>query len=219
MSRWYDYQQNTESTDLGECRPEEQLQVFHSLVCLVMVALLSGCAGGFNCPFNRPSCCDNVLFGCGPFDLPAGCSCNDYFLRSFNGTVLSQGNFSDSKISRASSSSSSSGTWRTRGEKKDVNSCPLLPRTASTTLLIRENTRRVSLKALGYVVLRGVRTGNTIDARGAIKIPALNCMAFIRSTLDITNPSKAPHSVTIDLRCSQPRNSCSSTYRGSAKKL
>ena len=61
------------------------------LLSIVVTAFaLTGCEGGGGvCPWQRPSCCDNNLFGCGPFDLPQGCSCGDYLSRSFQGIPLS----------------------------------------------------------------------------------------------------------------------------------
>ena len=48
------------------------------LIAIALALLISGCSG-LNCPFERPDCCDNFVFGCGPFDLPDGCDCGDYF--------------------------------------------------------------------------------------------------------------------------------------------
>jgi hypothetical protein len=47
------------------------------LIVIALALLISGCSG-LNCPFERPDCCDNLVFGCGPFDLPDGCDCGDY---------------------------------------------------------------------------------------------------------------------------------------------
>jgi hypothetical protein len=192
--------------------------------CLVVLSgLLWGCSGGFNCPFDKPACCDNAVFGCGVFDLPDGCSCNDYALRSFSGATLAGARpqsvlMSVDPTARARALSAS-GTWRSVGHKIVPASCPLFPTRVTRTLLIRQTGARVRVKLMGYGTLRGTRVRNSVRAQGAHKVPALGCVAFVRSQLSVERAVSSPHTVTIDWRCQERANSCSVIYRGVAKKL
>ena len=117
------------------------------LACLTTV-ILTGCEGG-NCPFQRPACCDNALFGCGPFDLPTGCSCGDYFSRSFQGEIKPshQNLFTSADLSM-------DGTWRV-SLTKTAGGCSYLQNSTKGTLLVRERSKKVSIK------LRGVACSNS----------------------------------------------------------
>lgn len=186
----------------------------------LIACIASGCAGGFDCPFDRPSCCDNVLFGCGPFDLPNGCSCGDYFIRSFNGAVKSNQQPQSSLVSiRGNTISDTTGTWRAGGQKKVRTACPLLPLAPTTTLLIREETDRVSMKIQGFTTLKGLRVGNVIKVQGAYKVPGTGCEAFIKTELTPSSVSTSPISSTIDVKCVNKKLSCTVSYSGTAKKL
>lgn len=188
------------------------------LVLGFLTSVITGCAGGFDCPFERPACCENVLFGCGPFDLPNGCSCGDYFLKSFNGFNLPNQNPPQTSL-WAKGLTDVTGTWRATGMKTNSNSCPTLPRSATSTLLIREENKKVSVKLLGYSTLRGNRVGELVRVQGAYKVPLLGCEAFIKTELNPTSAANSPITTTVDWRCKVPSRSCSVTYTGNAKRL
>ena len=196
---------------------------FFAACLIVLSGLLWGCSGGFNCPFDKPACCDNVVFGCGAFDLPDGCSCEDYALRSFSGAKRDDAHPQSALMSVDSTARaraiSASGTWRSIGHKTVSASCPLFPNRVTRTLIIRQTGARVRVKMMGYGTLRGTRARNTVRAQGAYKVPALGCIAFVRSQLSVESAVSSPHTVAIDWRCQQRINSCSVTYRGIAKKL
>jgi hypothetical protein len=206
-----------------ELPPRGMIRAFLAACLIVLSGLLWGCASGFNCPFDRPSCCDNVVFGCGTFDLPSGCSCSDYFLRSFNGTTLPQTPAQSVMISARSrvraQRVAAAGTWRATAQKTDFAACPLFPNNVTATLLLRETGSRVSMKLLGYGTMRGLRARNTVRAKGAYKVSALGCVAFVQSQLSLTNPSGSAYTVTLNWSCQSKANSCSATYQGSIKKL
>lgn len=210
-------------TEFAELPPRGMVRSFLAACLIVLSGLLWGCASGFNCPFDRPSCCDNVVFGCGTFDLPSGCSCSDYFLRSFNGAMLPQTPAQSVMMSARSrvraQRIAAAGTWRATAQKTDPAACPLFPNNVTGTLLLRETGSRVSMKLLGYGTMRGLRARNTVRAKGAYKVSALGCIAFVQSELSLTNPSSSPYTVTLNWRCQNEANSCSATYQGSIKKL
>lgn len=187
-----------------------------ALALLAFIA--SGCSGGFDCPFDRPACCDNVLFGCGPFDLPNGCSCGDYFIKSFSGAVKSTQGPRSETVS-ALDLSDATGTWRAAGQKQIKSACPLLPITPTTTLLIREESQRVSMKVQGITTLKGLRVGKVIKVQGAYKVPGIGCEAFIKAEFTPSNVSTSPLTSTIDVRCINKKLSCNVSYKGTAKKL
>jgi hypothetical protein len=189
------------------------------LLLATLASLITGCAGGFDCPFDRPSCCDNVLFGCGPFDLPNGCSCSDYFLKSFSGFKLANQTPRQTLISAQGVLADTSGTWRTTGTKTNSKACPLLPASATSTLLIREENKKVSIKLLGYSTLRGNRVGDVVRVQGAYKMPPLGCEAFIKTELTPTSATNSPVTTTVDWKCKVPSRSCTVTYKGNAKRL
>ena len=189
-----------------------------STALALIVCLASGCSGGFDCPFDRPSCCDNVLFGCGPFDLPNGCSCGDYFIKSFSGGVKSNQTPKAGTIS-ALDLRDTTGTWRAAGQKQIKTACPLLPVAPTTTLLIREETQRVSMKVQGITTLKGLRVGNVIKVQGAYKVPGIGCEAFIKAELTPSSVSTSPLTSTIDVRCINKKLSCNVSYKGTARKL
>lgn len=185
----------------------------------VVASLLTGCAGGFDCPFERPSCCDNALFGCGPFDLPNGCSCGDYFFKSFTGVNLPNKWPRQTLVTAKGGLADVTGTWRAIGTRNNTAACPLLPKSATSTLLIREENKKVSVKLLGYSTLRGNRVGEVVRVQGAYKMPLLGCEAFIKTEINPTSASNSPVTTSVDWRCKVASRSCSVTYTGYAKRL
>lgn len=186
-------------------------------ISLFLITVLVGCEGGGSCPWERPKCCDNSLFGCGPFDLPQGCSCNDYFSRSFQGLPLqSQAAPNITPLKRAVTTAQ--GTWRISLQKTSQG-CSYLSKQSTSTLLIREKSRKVSVKALGVVSLRGKREGRRVKTRGEFKSPYPSCVADIKTVMTLTSATAGTVSATVDVLCTNQALSCSASYVGSVKKL
>lgn len=181
------------------------------LVCLMAFAL-TGCEGG-NCPFQRPACCDDTLFGCGPFDLPTGCSCGDYFSRSFQGVKKTK---KETLFTRADLSMD--GTWRV-SLNKTSGGCSYLQDTAKGNLLVRERSKRVSLKLRGITTLTGVRYSRRVRARGQYKVMFPKCTAEFSSTFALINSMNANVSGTIAVFCRNAELSCQASYIGKAVRL
>jgi hypothetical protein len=169
-------------------------RTFYGAVIIVILALSACEGGGGNCPWERPSCCDNHLFGCGPFDLPQGCSCADYFSRSFQGFPIS------AKVAPVRQTiATTQGTWRAL-LSKGGSGCSYLKRQTTATVLIRERNQQVTMKFLGLATLRGARVGRTVRARGRMPVPGSRCSATIFGDLSLST-------------------SAAGTYTGALKKL
>jgi len=180
----------------------------------VLAIIVAGCnGGGGNCPWERPSCCDNNLFGCGPFDLPQGCSCGDYSSRSFQGFPL---------MTRAapppSTSLSMNGTWRL-ALQKNGSACTYLSKQSTSTVLVRERKQQVSMKLVGFTTLRGNRIGKALKPRGRMRIPHPKCSAEVDADVTLTGPATANVVGTVTVTCLDQSLSCTTTYRGNLKKL
>lgn len=181
------------------------------LGCLTAV-ILTGCEGG-NCPFQRPACCDNALFGCGPFDLPNGCSCGDYFSRSFRGAIQQP---RENLFTRADLSMD--GTWRV-SLTKTSGGCSYLQKTAKGTLLVRERSKKVSIKVRGVATLRGDRRNKRVGARGQVKSVFPKCTASISSAFTLIDSMNANVSGGVVVSCSNSSLSCQASYEGKAARL
>jgi hypothetical protein len=178
---------------------------------LLAAITVSGCAG-VSCPFNRPACCDNALFGCGPFDLPQGCSCSDYFSRSFSGAPISQA------ARQISSRGVQDSTWRIALEKRS-GSCSYLRNSIQTTLLIRSQGKQLQVKALGYPRLRGTRSSRSMKMRGKHQLSFPACTVQLDASILLTNPSQGTAQGSVEISCSASSLSCSATYSGMARRL
>jgi hypothetical protein len=181
------------------------------LVCVSTVALV-GCEGG-NCPFQRPACCDDNLFGCGPFDLPTGCSCSDYFSRSFQGVTKSK---QATLFTRADLSMD--GTWRV-ALTKTSGGCSYLQDSPKATLLVRERSRQVSVKLRGVTTLKGGRYGKRINARGQYKTLFPRCAAALTSKFSLVDSMNASIDGTVVVSCQNTALSCHASYAGKATRL
>ena len=173
-----------------------------------------GCnGGGGNCPWERPSCCDNNLFGCGPFDLPQGCSCGDYFSRSFQGFPIQQ-----RRTPQRSTPLSMEGTWRL-AVQKNGGGCSYLSKQSTATVLIRDRNQQVSAKLLGFVTLRGNRSGRNVRPRGQIKVPFPRCVADVTTNINLSSATSGAVTATVNVSCQNQSLSCSTSYSGSIKKM
>lgn len=179
---------------------------------LALIVLLSGCTG-FNCPVDRPSCCDNVLFGCNQFEMPQGCSCDDYFSQSYTGMKLQRSTPLYTKALK-----SVGGTWRV-SLTKSSSGCDYLGDRVVNTLVMRERRRRVNVKLPGVTTLTGLRFGAKVRARGNYRTFFPRCSADIRTSIHFTDASNASVVGSVTTQCSQPGLSCSVTYQGSARRL
>jgi|LauGreDrversion4_2_1035121.scaffolds.fasta_scaffold64501_2 hypothetical protein len=189
-------------------------RAFYGTVVVAVFLALSACeGGGGNCPWERPSCCDNNLFGCGPFDLPQGCSCGDYFSRSFQGFPVS------SKVATVrQTGNTSEGTWRASLTKRG-SGCSYLKRQTTATVLIRERNKQVTMKFIGLTTLRGNRVGRNVRSRGRISVPLSRCSADVRSDVALSSPSTGNVTAKVDVTCAAQNLSCSASYSGALKKL
>lgn len=187
--------------------------MWRALVSGLLAVVVAGCNGGVDCPWDRPSCCDNALFGCGPFDIPQGCSCGDYFSRSFQGFELKQ------RASKAPVTSNSlEGTWRATLQKSG-GGCSYLSKSSTATLLIRETKQQVNVKLLGFVTLRGSRVGKNVKPKGQIKVPVPQCTADVSSDINLTSATTGTVNGTVQVTCQKQALSCSASYSGQIKKM
>ena len=187
--------------------------MWRSLVSALFAVFFAGCNDGVNCPWDRPSCCDNALFGCGPFDIPQGCSCGDYFSRSFQGFPLEQ-----KATGRISTPNSVEGTWRATLQKNGKG-CSYLSQSITTTLLIRETKQQVNVKALGLVTLRGNRAGKSVKPKGQMKVPFPRCIAEVSSDMNFASATTGMVSGNIKVTCQKQSLSCSASYAGLLRKM
>lgn len=186
------------------------------IYCGIVAATVSGCSGGFTCPFNRPACCDNVLFGCGTFELPGGCSCSDYFL---NANFARQYRMVSYRQFPKRAAPMSSGTWRIVATKDDPSSCPLLLQRLSRKVRIRESARQALLNVPGILTLEGKRVGNKLGLSGERSISSLGCRAKMGATVTLRRALIADVRISINAKCRNPTLSCNATYQGTARKL
>lgn len=184
--------------------------------CVFIPLLLSllGCSG-VSCPFTRPACCDNALFGCGPFDLPQGCSCSDYFSRSFSGSPISSPR---GVIKRDSVSAVQDSTWRVALEKRSGD-CSYLSNSIRSTLLIRSQGRQIWMKVVGYPRLRGVRSGNLMRARGQSSALFPRCTVAIKSSINLSTSTQGVANGAVEVTCKNSALSCSAQFSGAAQRV
>jgi hypothetical protein len=189
--------------------------------CLVvLLGVLSGCDGGFDCPFNRPACCDNTLFGCSPYEIPSGCSCGDYFSRSFYSSEPSARISSiAAQVHQRAVSRTSHGTWRFGGSKLDMSACPFIPQRVTRTVLIREKKRQVQIKIPGYTTLRGKRVGNRVRAKGSFSVALIGCRGALSGDMTLRGSYAASARVSLNAQCQNSQLSCQVTFEGTAQRL
>ena len=179
---------------------------------LLVTIMMMSCNGGGSCPFERPSCCDNALFGCGPFDLPQGCSCGDYFSRSFSGSALRAHSKSRQRVEL-----SSDGTWRVALERTS-GGCSYLDDKVNQTLLIRERNGKVAVSILGITTLRGNRKNREAKVRGQFRTFLPRCVAEMRGDLSMVSASSLNVSSFVSVTCKEKELSCTASYAGRAKR-
>jgi hypothetical protein len=184
------------------------------IVLAIVVSFLTSCGGGLNCPFNRPSCCDNALFGCGPFDLPEGCSCGDFFGGSLRSRfTVKQGRFVPMSVESAG------GKWRVSMQRRS-STCAGLRSSLVSNVKISQTSNRIVLQAPGVATLRGTRSGNTVTASGQYTpMLILGCNAQITSEMKLTSATTADVTGSVNMNCRRAANSCNARFSGKAVKL
>ena len=177
-----------------------------SLIFFFFCGLLAGCGGGFNCPFNPPQCCYNVLFGCGPFDIPFGCECSSYGLARV-APATAPATFAGKKVSDV---------WSGALSRKR-SSCPGIPATLRGRVVIKTTGRRIAVTVPGYGVLRGQRRGRVYRAKGAYAPFTPTCQGTATVTLAPQAGRRAGIDAVMSYGCGET-NLCSARYRGSLAK-
>jgi hypothetical protein len=182
--------------------------------------VLCGCAGGgglgggFNCPFNVPSCCYDSLFGCGTFDLPEGCSCSQYgFYSKENISALQY--FSPAP---KTASKNLSGTWR-GNLKKQSSTCRALPAKVDGIVRIYDNPTSVSVAVPGYGTLRGGKSNTRgFKANGKYSSYFLACRADVSTVFTKSSFSRGTLQANVEYVCGG-RVSCTAQYKGTITKI
>ena len=180
-----------------------------SALFLVCSITLSGCDGSLDCPIDSPRCCDNILFGCGPFDLPQGCSCS-----SFRYAPKGRGVSAKSPTTKTNSFS---GSYRV-GLKQDTSNCQGFLKQVTGSIGVRESAGRITVTIPGFGVLRGQSSATELRASGIHKPLFSQCTAVAQVFMAAQSVGGATSAV-VTMNCPQKGRSCSARYMGSAVKL
>jgi hypothetical protein len=180
---------------------------------MIVSIAMAACDGGGSCPFQKPSCCDNALFGCGPFDIPQGCSCSDYFSRAWSGAP--RGSLTAQQVA---TKGTTDGTWR-MSLQKDSGGCDYLSKTTVQNVQIREQRGRVTAKVMGIANMRGDRVDRRARLRGRVRSPLPRCESDIVANLTLVNPAVLSITGSISVVCSDRKLSCRASYTGSGRRL
>lgn len=172
------------------------------LVAIATMCVLSGCGGGFNCPFNPPQCCYNVLFGCGPFDIPFGCECSSYGLARV-APAKAPAMFAGAKVDNV---------WNGELTRRS-SSCPGLPKKLRGKVVVKTTARRITVTVPGYGVLRGQRRGRDYRATGSYAPFTPTCKGKATVTVSPRGRSRAGVSAAMTYGCGE-RSLCSARYNG-----
>jgi hypothetical protein len=183
----------------------------------IFLVVMAGC-GGLSCPFQRPSCCDNVLFGCGTFDLPDGCSCSDYFVSSSSAELkmLPKEIAPMSRVPKVVRSTT--GVWRLTARKADSAACPYLPRTIQKKVVVRESRGRAEMKVPGLLSLSGARSGNALSLGGERSIRQYGCRAKMSARILLSSGSSGSVRLVVENKCHSASLSCGVTYVGEIRR-
>lgn len=166
----------------------------------LLMLTVAGCGGGL-CPIDVPDCCRNVVFGCGPFELPFGCSCSDY---GYPFTTQSKRVVLPAAVAPET-------VWN--GTLKQRNSsCPGLPDVLKGNLQIFTSSRGVQITVPGYGKLYGQRRSNRYVASGSYS-PFTACIGKTRVKMAASKERKAHTSVAMSYHCNG-RRVCSAQYDG-----
>lgn len=182
---------------------------------LLAVAVI-GCNNGFNCPMDPPSCCYNIVFGCGLFDLPTGCSCSDFISVPVAPATL--GN-SKSRLAtemlNLSKSPGIPGRWD--GDLGRVkNSCSVSFAQVSGNIVVKREGTRAIIEVPNYGVLKGRTKGALTTARGSYRQGG--CQADIGASVRNLRAGKASSVVSANISC-KGGISCQAQFRGDLRKI
>jgi len=171
-------------------------------LALLFIVVLSGCGGGFNCPFNPPQCCYNVLFGCGPFDIPFGCECSSYGLARV----------APAKSAMTFAGATVDNVWNGTLSRQS-SSCPGLPKTLRGKVVVKTTGRRISITVPGYGVLRGQRRGRVYRATGSYAPFTPTCKGIANVTVNPNGRLRAGIGASMTYSCGAAPL-CSARYNG-----
>jgi len=186
--------------------------VLNALVTLFISLSLVGCNGGLNCPIDTPSCCDNVLFGCGVFDLPFGCSCDQY------GRFLSTNVAALKSVSAAKSTPSPglNGNWSGILRRSSASCSGFLQEARGMLHVTTGKKRTVNVLIPGYGTLKGRRLTGGYRVSGTYSLPRSSCRANIVAKFKKTRNAAGNISARIFYSCRA--YTCSVKYAGAFQK-
>ncbi len=185
------------------------------VTALLAVAAV-GCNNGFNCPIDPPSCCFNLVFGCGLFDLPTGCSCSDFFsVPVAPATLVNSKSLLATEMVKVSKSPGISGRWN--GDLGRVkNSCSVSLAQVSGNIVVKKEGTRATIEVPNYGVLKGQTKGALTTARGSYRQGG--CQADVGASVRNLRAGKARSVVSAKISCKDGL-SCSAQFRGELKKI
>jgi hypothetical protein len=190
------------------------MRTLQSLLIVAFSLFSLGCSGGGGfCPNNIPSCCYDTLFGCGTFDLPAGCSCSDY---GYMSRVDVEKAFGSSKQRNVRSSSGLTGTW-SGILKKNTDSCGSLLKQINGVVRIHQTPRKTSVYVPGFGSLKGSRRARGFRASGSYRPFLSSCKANVTVNFISQKRGIASTQSTVAIAC-PGTYSCSATYKGTVQK-
>lgn len=194
--------------------------MLHKLRKIVTSALLvmavNGCDNGFNCPMDPPSCCFNLVFGCGLFDLPSGCSCSDFFsVPVAPAKLASEKSMVSMENTNISKSPGISGRWD--GDLGRVkNSCSATLLQISGKISVKKEGNSATIEVPNYGVLKGQAKGALTTARGSYG--QSGCRADVGASIRNQRAGRAQSIVNAKISCSSGL-SCRAQFRGDLRKL
>lgn len=187
----------------------------HLLIALIATSVI-GCDNGFNCPMDPPSCCFNLVFGCGLFDLPAGCSCSD-----FSSVLVAPAKLVSSKKlqtignTKLSKAPGITGNWD--GDLGRVeNSCSASLSQISGKITVTKASDKATIDVPSYGALRGLNRGALTTARGIYR--QSGCQANVGASIRNLRAGRALAIVNTQLSCKSGL-SCSAQFKGLIRKI
>ena len=187
-------------------------QLARSLALGALLAVSSGCDGSFDCPIDVPDCCDNVVFGCGLFDLPMGCTCEQYG-RALHHNIAA---LASSQVTKSLPSRGLNGTW-SGILKRSSSTCPSFLANVRGVIGVSERKGVVTVFVPGYGRLRGKVRGSGYTVSGSYTPARSSCRAQLRAVVKRSGPAIGNVQLQVNYTC-RARSSCASQYRGTLQK-
>lgn len=187
----------------------------HFIIAFIAASVV-GCDNGFNCPMDPPSCCFNLVFGCGLFDLPAGCSCSDFSsVLVAPARLASPKNLRTSDNTKISKSPGISGHWD--GDLGRVeNSCSVSLSQISGKITVKKVGDKATISVPNYGALQGRNRGALTTARGVYR--QSGCQANVGASIRNWRAGRARAIVNTQISCKSGL-SCSAKFVGLIKKI